>query len=189
MDADLEMLRPLHPDIVVLSETGARPNESKGVFIGSAPPCLAVFGFNGYNVSQLQGAEEGPALSATIAVSGATSFTLAAWWPVPLLAAGRSYSTLLTEMSERLVGRGGDGSTIVAGDFNSSTGVSGQEKSHPAFVAAMTTLGLSSVYHHHSGEAHGSEAAATFVQGKRDPKPFHIDYCFVRSGTPPCGAL
>lgn len=67
----------------------------------------------------------------------------------------------------------------MAGDFNSNSRVSGQASSHPRFVNAAKTAGLTSVYHHQADEEHGAESMATFVQGKIRPRRFHLDYCFV----------
>ena len=72
---------------------------------------------------------------------------------------------------------------VAAGDFNSSPGVSGQERDSAQFLERMRKeLGLVSVYHHFFGEKHGAETRATFYFHWKESKPFHIDYCFIPEG-------
>jgi len=40
-------------------------------------------------------------------------------------------------------------------------------------------LGLRSLYHELSGEAHGEELVPTYRHHHRAEQPFHIDYCFA----------
>jgi len=71
---------------------------------------------------------------------------------------------------------------VVAGDFNSSPVF---DKTHrPAFAATSTRLeqvGLTSLYHHATGETFGSESAPTLWWRDRteDGPRFHIDYAWV----------
>ena len=69
---------------------------------------------------------------------------------------------------------------VLAGDLNSNSRVSGQALSHPLFVTKATALGLTSVYHHQTGEEHGSETRATYLHGKASPLPFCLDYCWSK---------
>jgi endonuclease/exonuclease/phosphatase family metal-dependent hydrolase len=63
------------------------------------------------------------------------------------------------------------------GDFNSSTRVSSQKRSHPMFVQAAQDRGLVSAYHEQSGESHGEESVPTYLHG--NGAEFHLDYGFV----------
>jgi exodeoxyribonuclease-3 len=78
---------------------------------------------------------------------------------------------------------------VMAGDFNSSPVISGQESTHPAFVARAEAAGLVSVFHFQEGVAHGAEAAGTLRRGKKVPKQYHIDYCFVSKPLAPAASL
>lgn len=69
---------------------------------------------------------------------------------------------------------------VAAGDFNSSPKVSGQEGTSPRFLEWMRDkLGLVSAYHEFFEEELGEEACPTFYAGRKESRPFHIDYCFV----------
>ncbi len=69
---------------------------------------------------------------------------------------------------------------VAAGDFNSSPGVRGQERTSAQFLERMRDeLGLVSAWHHHTGEAHGEETRATYYHQRNESNPFHIDYCFL----------
>ena len=69
---------------------------------------------------------------------------------------------------------------VAAGDFNSSPGVSGQERESPRFMEQMRDeLELVSAYHHFTGEALGEETYATYYHQWKESDPFHIDYCFL----------
>lgn len=69
---------------------------------------------------------------------------------------------------------------VAAGDFNSSPGVQGQERSSAEFLQRMRDeLGLVSAYHHLTGEAYGEETRATYYHQWNESRPFHIDYCFL----------
>lgn len=66
--------------------------------------------------------------------------------------------------------------TMLVGDLNSSTRVSGQERSHPKFVSLLAEPGLTSLLHHQEDVAHGEERTGTF---RRGDKEWCIDYAFV----------
>ena len=69
---------------------------------------------------------------------------------------------------------------VAAGDFNSSPGVRGQERTSAQFLERMRDeLGLVSAYHHLTGEAPGEETRATYYHQWNESNPFHIDYCFL----------
>jgi hypothetical protein len=184
-DQDLSVLGPLCPDIVVLSETGpGGPTDSS---VGLTPPHLSVASFNGYTVEPSERNHSAPAYSASFRVAGPVQFTLLACWPV-LRTKQDKYSALLDQILSHfrpLV----NGFTILAGDLNSSSAVTGQRRSHPRFVANCEGLRLHSVYHHLAGEEHGRESTFTYVHGKENPSYFHLDYCMVSERLLPAASL
>jgi len=76
-------------------------------------------------------------------------------------------------------------SSIMAGDFNH----------HPRWdtpcgrnnfrdvCSSLSSLGLKSAYHTATGEAHGAELQSTHYLHRKHERPYHIDYCFVHSGS------
>jgi len=68
---------------------------------------------------------------------------------------------------------------VILGDLNTSSRVKTQELTHPEFVAKAAALGLTSIYHHQTGEIHGQETLATYRHGGSTESAFHIDYCFL----------
>ena len=72
---------------------------------------------------------------------------------------------------------------VAAGDFNSSPSVQGQKTASTEFLKRMQCeLGLISAYHHFSGEDYGSETCASFYFQWKESAPYHLDYCFVPEG-------
>ena len=75
--------------------------------------------------------------------------------------------------------------SIMAGDFNH----------HPRWdtprgrnnfrdvCSSLSSLGLKSAYHTATGEAHGAELQSTHYLHRKPERPYHIDYCFVHSGS------
>ena len=75
--------------------------------------------------------------------------------------------------------------SIMAGDFNQ----------HPRWdtpcgrnnfrdvCSSLSSLGLKSAYHTATGEAHGAELQSTLYLHRKHKRPYHIDYCFVHSGS------
>lgn len=177
--ANLALLDELAADVIILSETAApEPADLDGIaFIGSTPG-LAVVARNGYVLSPHPSNAEAPAYSAGFAVSGPCSFDLLAVWPVSRKG-DPSYHQRLMAMLDSYAPMLSSGRAVMAGDFNSSTRVTSQKRSHPRFVDAAASLGLVSAFHHTSGEAHGEESVSTYLHGSGPVREFHIDYCFV----------
>lgn len=71
--------------------------------------------------------------------------------------------------------------TILIGDFNSNAIFDGKHPaaSHSHLVERLLNVGISSVYHAQSGDAHGSEQEPTFFLHRSLAKPYHFDYAFV----------
>ncbi|CAB4345020.1 unannotated protein [freshwater metagenome] len=178
-EADLALLAPLNGDVIVLSETSRPKVEASGkvMWIGGEGPGLAVAALNGYSIEPSESNVEAPKLSGGFTVDGPLRFNLLAVWPVKTQ--GDSYARILDACLDCHAGLLRTDRVVLAGDLNSSTRVINQAESHPRFVARATALGLASVYHHQSGERHGDETKATYRHGKKTPRPFCIDYCFV----------
>ena len=174
------LLAPLHADIHVLSEVPP-PNESNPLnakWMGDKAPGLAVFARDGLTLDAHPANDGAPTLMGGFSVGGELNFSLLAVWPVQRKDAPTYHEILMTGLdrfSELLK----CDNAIMAGDFNSNTRVSFQERTHPKFVAAAEAFGLASAYHLQTGELHGQETVATYRHGLSDDKLFHIDYCFV----------
>lgn len=179
-EADVELLAPLNGDVIVLSETSRPRTEVSGrvAWIGDEAPGLAVTVQNGYSFEPTAVAAGAPKLSRAFRVDGPLKFSLLAVWPVKRTQRD-SYAQILDACLDFYAEVLSGDRVILAGDLNSNSRVSGQERSHPRFVAKATALALTSVYHHQSGEEHGCESTPTYLQGKTSPRPFYIDYCFV----------
>jgi len=162
----------------VLSEAG-RPAEAEAwSWPAVSGPVLAVWAREPYRLAKLPLQGEPEMQSGLFSVTGPVEFVLSAVWPVQEKGSP-TYARALAAMFERHATALSARNSIMAGDFNSSPGVSGQAKSHRAFVTRAREIGLSSAYHHHEGVEHGDERVGTLRRGKENPKEFHIDYCFV----------
>jgi endonuclease/exonuclease/phosphatase (EEP) superfamily protein YafD len=160
--------------------------------VGTSNPGLAVVTVGReYRLARLSPTKSSPDLSCLLRITGpppTTPFGLAAVWPVDRDNRHPYHDTLMQALECH-----GDElrrpPAIMAGDLNSSTRVKDQAKSHSLFVDAAREVGLESVYHHHAGEDHGAELLNTYVHGKKNPVPFHIDYCFVSRALLPAATI
>lgn len=178
-EEDLALLAHLNGDIIVLSETSRPKAEASGkvVWIGGKGPGLAVAALNGYSVEPSQSNVDAPRLSGGFKVEGPLKFNLLAVWPVRT--ERNSYAQILDATLNCYADLLSRERVVLAGDLNSNTRVIHQAQSHPRFVTKAKALGLTSVYHHKHSEEHGSETKGTYRQGKKAPRPFCLDYCFV----------
>jgi exodeoxyribonuclease III len=73
--------------------------------------------------------------------------------------------------------------TVICGDFNSNTtlDLGRKKRTHSAVVQLLADRGLSSAYHEHFSETHGSETKPTYYFWHRQTRPFHLDYIFLPS--------
>ena len=74
------------------------------------------------------------------------------------------------------------GPTVVMGDFNSGTNLSGTPaltRGHSRIVDALGALGLVSAYHAFHKVDHGHEPHATYRHQFNASQPWHLDFCFV----------
>jgi len=181
LEDDVALLKPLEPDIVVLSETAipSAVNPTSAIWLSDRAPGLAVIAFNGLTVAPLSINLGAPKWMAGLDVTGRCDFRLLALWPVQDKSQGLTYHQILMAALERYSATLQTCPAIMAGDFNSSSRVLAQRRSHPAFVQAAGSMGLQSVYHTHSGEQHGEETIATYRRGGPRSAMFHIDYCFA----------
>ncbi|MHB8804388.1 MAG: hypothetical protein ACYC7C_04010 [Coriobacteriia bacterium] len=179
-DTALEMLEPLQPDIVVLCETAppSAPDGSRVCWVGAGTPGLAVVAFGECELEPHPLNDGAPPLTAGFSVHGPRELHLLAAWPVQYRG-GATYHRVLMEALDRYEGFLSAGHAMLIGDLNSSTRVSSQQQTHPQFVQRAEELGLRSLYHEHSGEAHGEEPVHTYRHHNRAEEPFHIDYCFA----------
>jgi len=184
-----EYLRPLHADVIVLSEGPMLPAE--GVWAWPAhpgAPKLQVWVAEEYTIQPIPVADAAPGQSGLFTIAGPVSFTLSAIWPVQD-ERGPRYSRLLADTLSLHTAALSGGQAILAGDLNSSPGVSGQAASHRKFVERMSSAGLVSAYHSQEGVEHGAESTGTLRRGKLEPKQYHIDYCFVSRALSPAATL
>ena len=74
-----------------------------------------------------------------------------------------------------------DSETVVIGDFNSNAiwDKSHGKRNHSVVVKQLEKIGLTSVYHHITGEKQGQETQKTFYLFKHIDKSYHIDHCFA----------
>lgn len=179
LDDSVALLAAFDADVLVISETGKPQLDSAlRVDYTGGVPGLAVVVREGLNLEPHPENDAAPPMLAGYHVSGDESFDLLAVWPVAdpelysyheiLMAALDHYSDLLSDQR-----------AVMIGDFNSSTKVTKQRRTHPKFVSAASTIGLTSLYHHWSGESHGEESVSTYSHSSGVSRDFHIDYCFI----------
>lgn len=184
-----EYLRPLHADVVVLSEGPMVPTEGTWAWPADpGVPRLHVWASTEYTIRPLPVGDPVPRQSGLFTVAGPVTFTLSAIWPVQS-ERGPRYARLLADTLALHTDALRQGHAILAGDLNSSPGVNGQAASHGKFVERASSAGLVSAYHHQEGVEHGAEATGTLRRGKTEPKQFHIDYCFVTRTLAPAATL
>ena len=71
--------------------------------------------------------------------------------------------------------------TILAGDFNSNSIWDKPKRigNHSDVVRVFDKKKITSVYHHHFEQKHGTEEHASFYLYRHADKPYHLDYCFA----------
>jgi endonuclease/exonuclease/phosphatase family metal-dependent hydrolase len=180
LEESVTFLETLHADVLVLSEVPppTEDNPLRAQWIGERAPGLAVIAGAGLELEAHPANAGAPPLMGAFTVSGRGKFDLMACWPVKR-DGGPDYHQILMAGLERYEDVLRTGHTILAGDLNSSTRVTSQRRSHPAFVERAGDLGLVSAYHLATGEVHGGESVPTYLHGPGESGQFHIDYCFV----------
>lgn len=182
LERKAEALAGLAPDIAVVSETTRTSTENVGAeavaWAGQQHQRgLAILAWNGWRI----GSSRSAALSHFLAVEAHrddASVTIVGVWPLPLR--GDYVSALSRGLSE--VASGLEGDVIVAGDFNANPRWDHGKAPARQFVTLIDELAardLRSVWHAHSGEAHGTEQTPTFFWRMNPRQQFHIDYVFA----------
>lgn len=179
LDDSVALLEPFGGDLLVICETGkpAKDSALDAHYIGGAPG-LAVVARRGLHLESHPENDAAPDYMAGFHVSGDSNFDLVAIWPVSR-PDEISYHKILMAALDHYVDLLGSGRAVMLGDFNSSSRVLAQARTHPRFVAAAADLGLVSLYHEQTGEGHGQESASTYRHSSGAMRDFHIDYCFV----------
>lgn len=168
-------LGQFNADVLVISETAPPQHGDQAWFVGDTPG-LAVAARDGIELRPHPMNDGAPPLLAGFRVAGPVEFDLLATWPVSREGMP-SYHDVLMAALERYADLWAAGRAVMLGDFNSSTRVSSQKRSHPRFVQAALGRGLVSAYHEQTGEAHGEESVPTYRHG--NGSDFHLDYGFV----------
>lgn len=177
----------LEPDVLVVPES-ARPvgwNGALGAdavrsveWVGENPrKGLAAISFGDYSLRVHESYEPSHRWVLPLVVEGPFPFTLFAVWTVPHLES-RFYVQCLFDSLETYRGILAGPRVIWAGDFNNNPLL---DKPRHALkfsdlVERMRELGLRSLYHAQTSEAHGGEANPTFYLQRKVGKPHHIDY-------------
>jgi|694.fasta_scaffold06534_7 hypothetical protein len=174
-EENVALLEPFKADVLVICETAPPQPGDRAFFVGGTPG-LAVVARDGIQIEPHPMNDGAPPLFAGFRVAGPLTFDLLATWPVSRKGVP-SYHEVLMAALERYADLWAAGRAVMLGDFNSSTRVSSQKRSHPMFVQAAQDRGLVSAYHEQSGESHGEESVPTYLHG--NGAEFHLDYGFV----------
>lgn len=178
----LDALAALAPDIAVIPECPRLPSlRGQHFWVGQNSRLgLGVLARPPWRVAPATRRQNLPRYLHPLRVSGPEEFTLWAVWACND-GADRYVRGIhrAVDSCRRLFA---SGPTVMLGDFNSNTiwdhehsGDSG----HSGLVRKLDRLGLSSSYHVHFQEQHGSETRPTFFEYRHYDRPYHIDYCFL----------
>lgn len=174
-DENVALLEPFEADVLVICESAPPQPGDRAFFVGDMPG-LAVVARDGIELQPHPMNDGAPPLLAGFRVAWPVELDLLATWPVSRRGMP-SYHEVLMAALERYADLWAAGRAVMLGDFNSSTRVRSQKRSHPRFVRAAQDRGLVSAYHEQTGEPHGDESVPTYLHGNGDL--FHIDYGFV----------
>lgn len=183
-DVNVPLLNQFNPDIVVVQEC-AKPAEETGqcIWVGdNLKQGVLIQSFGNYTITRLPTLLDVPKFVVPIQVSGPSDFVLFAVWSK----GKQSYSYIeavvrAVELYQHIFS---SSECVLIGDLNSNAI---WDKKHPAklnhtsLVKLLNSHGMTSAYHHHYNELHGSETQSTYYFQWNEKKPFHIDYCFVPS--------
>jgi len=174
-EENVALLEQFNADVLVICETAPPQRGDRAVFVGDTPG-LAVAARDGIELRPHSMNDGALPLFAGFRVAGPLAFDLLATWPVSRKGMP-SYHDVLMASLERYSDLWAAGRAVMLGDFNSSTKVSSQKRSHPRFVQAALARGLVSAYHEQAGEPHGGESVPTYLHG--NGAEFHLDYGLV----------
>ena len=143
---------------------------------------IAVFGFNGYEVSLMDIHNPDIKLILPIKIQKQESlFTmLAIWAHNPGDPEGR-YVEQIWKAIHHYDAQLTDIQTILVGDFNSNTiwDRKMRQGNHSNVVKKLLEKDIHSCYHHYFDQVQGKEKHPTFYLYRHKDKAYHMDYCFV----------
>lgn len=185
----VDLLLQYQPDLLIIPEC-----EHTDKIIFPEPPTsalwygdnlnkgLGVYTFGNYKLELLDCHEPSFKTILPIAVSGDNiAFTLFAIWANNPQDKGNQYVGQIWKALHHYEHLIKSERTILIGDFNSNSIWDKPRRigNHTHLINTLSLKQIKSVYHHHFGQAHGSEQHPTFNLYKNVTKPYHIDYCFV----------
>jgi endonuclease/exonuclease/phosphatase family metal-dependent hydrolase len=167
LNADLAVITEAPPPTAAMSEIIWYPSGKCGIGVWARAP----FSAHALQTSAL------PNCVVPLRVEGPVSFNLLAVWTKLTPSYREAFANGL-EAYEHLIAAG---PTIVAGDFNGNANWDTPTTRIPwrSAFTRLSTLGLSSAYHTHTGEDFGTETTATHFHQYKLEKPYHVDFCFV----------
>jgi len=139
--------------------------------------CVALVANKGWRLEKLAEAADRHVLAAHASKDGRT-LTLVGVWMLP--AQGDYVVPLLRALAEIEPCIRGD--VVIAGDFNAHPQWDAGKGAGRQFASVVTWFGergLTSLWHHHSGDRHGEETTPTFFMNLKSEKRFHLDYVFA----------
>jgi exonuclease III len=180
------------PDILVIPECEC-PDKlifQKGVklptdilWYGSNPnKGLGVFSYGNYRFKLLKTHNPAFKIILPIAVTGgAIDFTLFAIWANNPQEPEHQYVGQVWKAMNHYQKLIRKKQTLLIGDFNSNTIWDKPRRvgNHTDVVNTLAKKGISSVYHQHHNQTHGTEQHPTFSLYRHQNKPYHLDYCFA----------
>lgn len=181
------------PDLAIVAETTRADAEqpalgstlTEAAWVGDASgKGLAVLGRRGsFTIHPLY--DEQIRLVVPVVVDGSPPLVvLGVWAQTDPQSARHAYVGWLHDAVDRYSDLFKEHETIIIGDFNSNAIWDSQHRgfTHSNLVSRLSSLGIVSLHHHRSGEAHGRETTPTYFHQWKHEQPFHIDYCFVSKG-------
>lgn len=182
LERKLAALEALEPDIAVIPECPRLPTSPGTAFwLGTNPhKGLGVLTRPPWRIARATRRRNLPRFVEPLQVSGPVSFVL---WAVWACNHGEDrYVRGIHRAIDACAGLFATGPALMLGDFNSNAiwdHEHPEDRSHSALVRRLEGLGLTSSYHAHYGEQHGSETRPTFFEYRHAHRPYHIDYCFL----------
>jgi hypothetical protein len=181
----------LKPDVIVVPESEKLGTLSNSLWapatirsiewIGNNPhKGLAVLSYGDYSLRVHEAYEPRHRWILPLVVEGPVPFLLFAVWTIPHLES-KLYVQCLFEALETYGRLLESTRGIWAGDFNNNRLLDKPSNSlkYADLIPRLARLGLTSLYHLKSGEAHGAESRPTFFLQHKVEKPYHIDFIFA----------
>jgi len=181
----------LQPDLAVIQECEQLerirwaediPSPASRLWFGLKPTRgLGIFSWTGLELSPLENTDPSINYCLPVRVSGAAHFHLLAIWAMAHRDSRLSY---IAQVNFGLIAYQAfiqEADTVLMGDFNSNQRSDKIQKLgyHGLVVRSLADLEIVSAYHFFTGEKHGKETAFTFYHGRKQSRPFHLDYIFI----------